>query len=119
MTNGVIKSIEYRVSGSGPGVVYSVVCDPRDGRVLACTCQDHQNRRRECKHMRAVATPTHAGLKPRVRFGPRDVATPQRFAIIRVGERTIVRSSREAANIAARSAAAAPPLAAMSDLYGG
>jgi hypothetical protein len=72
-----IKRVSFTVPGTKPGTTYTVTADPKDGLIVDCTCPDHRHRRRECKHMRLVASGA-SGIKPRVRIGP-DM-TPTRTA---------------------------------------
>ena len=52
-------------SGSRPGLFHTVALDPSTGRPFDCSCEDATNRRRQCKHQRAVLN--GRGDKPRVR----------------------------------------------------
>jgi hypothetical protein len=69
-----VKAVSFTVPGTKPGSSYTVTADPKDGMIVACTCPDHTHRRRDCKHMKLIASGV-SGIKPRVRIGP-DMSKP-------------------------------------------
>ena len=88
-------------SESRPGTYYTVALDPVSLQPFDCDCPDSVNRRRQCKHQRAVLD--GKGSKPRVRA-------------VQVPPENVTVHAREALNAYVQRAAATT--ASVADLYG-